>query len=74
MEAATDKPLIDQAKAGKLTCESCGAEFTCNVGQDTCWCFDVKVSPENLTDLKENFDNCLCKNCLEKLNKSRSDA
>lgn len=57
---------IDISKAGRLACESCGQEFTCNAGQDSCWCFDVPVSTENLTEIKEKFDNCLCRKCLEK--------
>ncbi|HEV7645122.1 MAG TPA: cysteine-rich CWC family protein [Pyrinomonadaceae bacterium] len=73
MESATKNLSIDPARAGKLACESCGAEFTCNAGQEHCWCSEVKVSPENLTALKENFNSCLCRECLEKLNESRSD-
>lgn len=66
---------IDISKAGSLACESCGEEFTCNAGQDSCWCFDVPVSPEGLEDLGKRFDNCLCKKCLEKQSglQSRSD-
>jgi hypothetical protein len=67
MELNTENLPVDPNKAGALTCESCGAEFTCNAGQETCWCFDVKAAPENLTALKENFNNCLCRDCLEKM-------
>jgi hypothetical protein len=64
---------IDPQRAGNLTCESCGAEFTCGAGQETCWCFEVKAEPENLVSIKENYNNCLCRECLEKFNESRSD-
>ncbi len=67
MENLPNNLTIDPAKTEKLNCESCGTEFTCNAGQETCWCFDVKVAPENLADLKENYQRCLCKECLEKL-------
>ncbi len=67
MKPEAENLLIDPSKAGKLACESCGAEFTCNAGQEHCWCSEVNVSPENLTALKENFNNCLCRECLEKL-------
>jgi len=50
----------------KLACESCGAEFTCNAGQETCWCFDIKVAPEDLDEMRENYKQCLCRKCLEK--------
>ena len=66
MKPVAENLPIDQSKAGTLTCESCGAEFTCNAGQETCWCFDVKVAPENLDELREKYKQCLCKNCLEK--------
>lgn len=66
MEAMKKEENIP-AESGKLACESCGAEFTCNAGQETCWCFEVEVSPEKLEDLRENFKSCLCKDCLEKI-------
>jgi hypothetical protein len=66
MEPDTDNLSIDLSKAGKLACESCGAEFTCSAGQEHCWCSEVKVSPENLTVLREKYKQCLCKDCLEK--------
>jgi hypothetical protein len=67
MEPVTDNSPIDPSKAGKLACESCGAEFTCNAGQEHCWCSEVNVSPENLNALKANFNSCLCRECLEKM-------
>ena len=58
---------VDPKQAGKIACESCGAEFTCNAGEETCWCFDLKMSPEDLAELREKYQRCLCKDCLEKI-------
>jgi hypothetical protein len=71
METTLDNLTVDPANSGTLSCESCGAEFTCSAGQETCWCFDVKVAPENLDALKENYQRCLCKECLEKLDANK---
>jgi Cysteine-rich CWC len=66
MEVAENQQ-IDISRAGKLACESCGVEFICQADQSKCWCSDVQISPENLTKLAKNFNNCLCRECLEKL-------
>jgi hypothetical protein len=65
----TENSQIDITRAGKLACESCGAEFTCQADQTKCWCSDVQVSPEDLTALRKAFNNCLCRECLEKISK-----
>jgi len=67
MKSATENLSIDPTRAGKLACESCGAEFTCQADQEKCWCSEVAIPAENLTELKENFNNCLCRECLEKM-------
>jgi hypothetical protein len=61
-------PAIETEKGETLVCESCAAEFTCNAGQETCWCFDVQVSTDDLGVLKENYQRCLCPQCLGKMN------
>jgi hypothetical protein len=45
-------------------CESCGREFGCGARDGSCWCGDVAVSPERLAILRENFELCLCPDCL----------
>jgi hypothetical protein len=70
MEAAektAENLITDPAGTGKLACESCGAEFTCNAGEETCWCFEVKLSSETLAEVSKNFQKCLCKECLEQI-------
>jgi len=50
----------------KLACESCGKPFECGAKVGKCWCFEVKVDAEKLAELRENFEKCLCRDCLEK--------
>lgn len=51
--------------ASLKTCESCGEEFGCGAGSETCWCFDVKTSPQVLEKLSTTYGDCLCPKCLE---------
>jgi hypothetical protein len=55
----------DEKAFDKLICESCGVEFSCGAKVGECWCFAVEVKRETLTELRENFKNCLCEDCLE---------
>lgn len=48
----------------KKICESCGEEFSCGAKLGECWCFAVEMKAETLAELKENFNACLCENCL----------
>lgn len=64
-----EKPLEMKAAekiSDKLTCESCGAEFFCGANVGSCWCFSVEVKAETLAELRENFQRCLCEDCLRK--------
>lgn len=51
----------------KLICESCGEEFSCGANIRKCWCFEVELKTETLADLREDFKNCLCEDCLKKI-------
>ncbi len=51
----------------KSICESCGAEFSCGAKIGKCWCFEVELNAETSTELREDFKNCLCQDCLEQL-------
>lgn len=52
--------------ARKLTCESCGTEFTCDP-DGACWCFDETVRLPMPKAGQSRFKDCLCINCLTKL-------
>ena len=48
-----------------LTCEACGKFFECGAKTGKCWCFAVAIEPQNLAQLKERYQNCLCQECLQ---------
>jgi len=60
---------INEKAAEKLICESCGEAFSCGANIGHCWCFAVEVKAETLAELRENFYNCLCENCLKGIKK-----
>ena len=67
----TKKPLeTAEAVSENSICESCGEAFSCGANLGECWCFAVEVRAEILAELREDFENCLCQNCLEKLEKN----
>ncbi|MCY7347884.1 MAG: cysteine-rich CWC family protein [Pyrinomonadaceae bacterium] len=53
----------------KITCESCGVEFSCGANVGKCWCFAVEMKAETLAELREDFNHCLCEDCLSKFSK-----
>ena len=51
-------------------CPKCQTAFECSVGNITlCQCSVVKLSDATKVFLEESEYDCLCKNCLTKLNK-----
>jgi len=63
------KPLEinKEISSDKLICESCGKEFSCGANVGKCWCFEAELKAEILMELREDFKNCLCAECLRKL-------
>jgi len=46
-------------------CPKCGAAFNCyRSSKMKCWCEDFSIKSENLKVLAENYNNCLCPECL----------
>jgi hypothetical protein len=57
---------IHQSWRDASTCEACGAEFTCGAGATAgCWCSEVKLSEALRARLRERYERCLCRACLE---------
>ena len=46
-------------------CSKCGKNFNCQNETRGCWCEQLHLSADTLTHLKENYDNCLCPQCLK---------
>jgi dihydroneopterin aldolase len=49
-----------------LKCSKCGKEFTCKP-QGECWCGSYELSKTQLQELKENYEDCLCEECLDSI-------
>jgi len=47
-------------------CPRCGSEFECCADGDVaqCHCAKVQLSEKQRTIIKEQYDDCLCRNCL----------
>jgi hypothetical protein len=50
--------------AKQKICEKCGAKFDCYSASGPCWCEDVKLNSEALANLRSQYNDCLCPNCL----------
>jgi hypothetical protein len=47
------------------TCPKCGSKFECNnYNIFKCACLQVPLTPEARQHIAENYDDCLCMNCL----------
>jgi hypothetical protein len=46
-------------------CEKCGVKFDCFSSAGPCWCEEVKLKPESLANLRKQYNDCLCPNCLK---------
>ncbi len=45
-------------------CSKCGVEFTCKP-QGGCWCNNYQLTTEQLQELRVNYENCLCEECIK---------
>ena len=46
-------------------CSKCGKLFGCNSDGRGCWCENYTVDADTLQKLEQDFDNCLCEDCLK---------
>jgi hypothetical protein len=65
--------LVINGGRSAAVCEACGDPFTCGATLKGCWCSEIKLSDETRAQLKSNYRNCLCRNCLEKLGQDSQD-
>lgn len=56
---------IAKTSPKNLVCESCGESFSCGSNLDKCWCFEIDLTDKTLENLKSDYNNCLCNNCLK---------
>ena len=48
-------------------CEACGNEFSCGASLRGCWCSEINLSETARAELKGLYQDCLCRDCLEKV-------
>ncbi|MEW6126421.1 MAG: cysteine-rich CWC family protein [Acidobacteriota bacterium] len=48
-----------------MTCQSCGENFICGAGLTGCWCMEVKLDTPTRAKMRQQFNDCLCRQCLE---------
>jgi hypothetical protein len=53
-------------------CSKCGTAFNCGNEMPGCWCENLQLDQKALDTLKNNFENCLCPECLKAYAKSIS--
>jgi len=51
-------------------CAKCGIEFTCELKHD-CWCSKIELTKEQRVQLKNQYLDCLCNNCLIKISENK---
>lgn len=57
---------MTENKSGNFICESCGERFQCGAQTGACWCFEVNLNPELLSEINREYNNCLCRGCIIK--------
>lgn len=50
----------------EVVCPKCGETFICHHNK-SCWCTKYVLTSEAVTYLKENYNGCLCKKCLDEI-------
>jgi len=56
------KNYSEKTHEAKL-CAKCGNPFGCGVG-GKCWCMEISLSDEALKVLEDQYQGCLCPDCL----------
>ena len=46
------------------TCAACGELFSCGAPAAGCWCEEVQIAREVLSELRARYADCLCRRCL----------
>ena len=65
MQLQLNLPNIENSvKITEKKCSKCGKTFGCQNLERGCWCENYQLTQEQLVYLKENFDNCLCEECI----------
>jgi len=61
---------LSQALTRQKVCEACGNEFSCGASLRGCWCNEIDLNDETRVDLKSQYRDCLCRDCLSSLSRA----
>jgi len=50
--------------ADTKSCPKCGKKFEC-YSDDDCWCENYQIHRKEYLVLKQQFDDCICPDCLK---------
>lgn len=65
---------ISRVLTRERVCESCGNEFSCGASLKGCWCSELNLSDETRSQLRGLYQDCLCRECLEKVSAKEATA
>ena len=54
--------FIDKNQETKF-CAKCGKPFGCGMS-GKCWCYEISLSDEALKEIEDQYQGCLCPECL----------
>ena len=54
-------------------CSKCGIGFSCTAPVAGCWCEQYTLAPTTLTQLKADYADCLCPQCLTEFAGNQSE-
>ena len=58
-----ERRLLETAPSLK-NCAVCGEKFCCGAPEPGCWCEEVQIARELLSELRVRYADCLCRRCL----------
>lgn len=64
MGGKIDRTYIEIDYDYSKRCSSCGQSMCCTEGTD-CWCSQETVDPAKRKELKEKYQDCVCRDCLK---------
>jgi len=63
MGGKIDRTYIEIDYDYQKNCSKCGKPLCC-YSSTNCWCTNVSVDKDQLSKLKSNYNDCVCKDCL----------
>lgn len=66
MATSGGSPNAQPADSGPelKACAACGEKFVCAARAAGCWCEAVKLTKQELLELRGRYADCLCPRCL----------